>query len=283
MRRFGVRFVLGGLVFVACAAPLTAQQAYQAPRTSDGKPDFQGIWQVLNTAEYDIQDHGARPGVPPGRAIVENNDLPYKPGALAQKQKNAKAGTAADFSQKCYYPGVPRLMYTPFPFQIVQTQEYMAMLFEYGHFERLVYTDGFAHHEGIPFYMGDPRGKWDGDTFVIESRGFTSDTWFDRAGNYHSEDMKLTERLTRVGPDHINYEATIDDPKVYTRPWKMKFTLYRRVEPDAQILEYECFAMKVYDEGIWNKYEKKPRPAPPASRAKPGAKPGGGPTPMADR
>ena len=235
---------------------LTAQQGYQAPRTPFGTPDLQGIWQVINSAEFNIQDHGARLGVPPGRAVVEDNVIPYQPWAAEQQKKNFESQGALDPSNGCKYPGVPRIMYMPFPFQIVQTKDFVGMYFEFGHHLRLIYTNGFPHHEGIPFWMGDSRGSWDGETLVIDSTNFTENTWFDRAGNFHSDELHTVERLTRTGPDHIRYEVTIEDPKVFTRPWKMSMPLYRRVEADAQLMEYECYAMEVFEGGMYDDLEK---------------------------
>jgi hypothetical protein len=246
-----------GAVMIGGNGPttLTAQQGYQVSRTPEGHPDLEGIWQVINSAEANIQDHGAELGVAPGRAVVENNEIPYQPWALEQQQKNNANRATTDPARNCGYPGVPRIMYQPFPFKIVQTQDFVGMYFEFGHHIRFIHTTGMPHHEGIPFWMGDSRGSWDGDTFVIDSKNFTENTWFDRAGNFHSEELHVVERLTRTGQDHIRYEATIEDPKVFTRPWKMSMPLYRRVEADAQLMEYECFAMQVFD-GLWEDLEK---------------------------
>jgi len=245
---------------IASGVALTGQQAssYRAPRTSDGKPDLQGIWQVLDTADYNIQTHQARPGVPAGLGIVEGEEIPYQPSALAQKQKNFEAGATADPAAKCFFPGVPRIMYMPYPFRIVQTSDFVELLFEFGHHTRIIYTNGAPHHENIPFWMGDARGRWDGETFVVETKNFYDENWFDKAGNFHSEALELIERFTRTGPDHIRYEVTVTDPKVFTRPWKMTTTLYRRVEPNARLLEYECFALSVYEGKRFDKHIKKP-------------------------
>jgi hypothetical protein len=168
-----------------------AQQPYRAPRTPDKQPDLQGIWQVLNTAEWDLRDHGAQLGVPPGRSVVENNEIPYQAWALAEKQKNYENRKAADPGAKCYYPGVPRITYMPYPFQIVQTKTYVMFLYEYGHHTRIIYTDGAPHHEEIPFWMGDSRGRWEGETLVVDTKNFNAETWFDKAGNFHSEALRV--------------------------------------------------------------------------------------------
>ena len=221
-------------------APLTAAaQTGAIPRTPDGRPNLQGIWQVLAPAAWDVQDHSPRLGVPAGQGVVEGNEIPYQPWALKRKQENFANRATADPESKGYLPGVPRIMYMPFPFQIFQTPTHVAMTFEYAQGVRIVYTNGTPHPRGpIEWWLGDSRGKWDGDTFVVDVVHFTDQTWLDRAGNFHSEALHLVERYTMTGPDHINYEVTVEDPKVFTRPWKMSMVLYRRKEPNVRLLDY---------------------------------------------
>jgi hypothetical protein len=222
-------------------APISAQ-TYNPPRLSDGKPDLQGIWQSLNTAAWDLEDHNAEMGVPAGLSVVEGGTIPYLPGALAKRDENRKSKGKLDLTEtKCYLPGVPRAVYMPWPFQILQTPKYVIIAYEFDHADRTVYVDGSKHPEGaIDFWMGDSRGSWDGNTLVIDVRNFNDQTWFDKAGNYHSEQLHVVERYTRTGPDHMLYEATIEDPKVFSRPWKISMPLYRRQEKNLQLLEYEC-------------------------------------------
>jgi hypothetical protein len=218
-----------------------AGQVFTPPRTPDGKPNLQGIWQVLSTAAWDIQDHPARLGVPAGQGVVEGNEIPYRPEALAKKRQNFENRLTADPDTKGYLPGVPRITYMPFPFQIFQTPNYVAMAFEYVRAIRTIHTNGTPHPAGhIDFWMGDSRGRWEGDTLVVDVIHFDDQTWFDRAGNFHSDALHLVERYTLIGPDHINYEVTIEDPKVFTRRWKMSMPLYRRKEPNVRLLEYEA-------------------------------------------
>jgi len=220
-------------------APDIAAQAGAIPRTPDGRPNLQGIWQVLAPAAFDIQDHAPRLGVPAGQGVVEGNEIPYQPWALKRKQENFATRATADPESKGYLPGVPRIMYTPFPFQIFQTPTHVAMTFEYAQGVRIVYTNGTPHPRGpIEWWMGDSRGKWDGDTLVVDVVHFTDQTWLDRAGNFHSEALHLVERYTMTGADHINYEVTVEDPKVFTRPWKMSMVFYRRKEPNVRLLDY---------------------------------------------
>jgi hypothetical protein len=226
---------------IVLALPIGAiAQVSALPRTSDGKPNLQGIWQVLNTAAWDIQDHQARLDEPAGQGVVDGNELPYRPEALLQKRHNFENRATADPVSKGYLPGVPRIMYMPFPFQIFQSPDFVGMAFEYGGAYRTIYTNGTRHPTGpINFWMGDSRGHWEGDTLVVDVMHFTDQTWFDRAGNFHSDGLHLVERFTLAGPDHINYEVTIEDPAVFTRPWKMTMPLYRRKERNVQILEYD--------------------------------------------
>jgi hypothetical protein len=221
-------------------APATGgAQTAPVPRTPDGRPNLQGIWQVLAPAAFDIQDHSPQLGVPGGQGVVEGNEIPYQPWAIKRKQENLANRATADPEAKGFLPGVPRIMYMPFPFQIFQTPTHVAMTFEYAQGVRVVYTNGTPHPAGpIEWWLGDSRGRWDGDTLVVDVVHFTDQTWLDRAGNFHSEELHLVERYTMAGPDHINYEVTVEDPKVFTRPWKMRLVLYRRKEPNVRLLDY---------------------------------------------
>ena len=228
-------------VAVVSLAPIpAAAQVSALPRAPDGKPDLQGIWQVFNTAAWNIQDHHARLGVPAGQGIVEGNEIPYQAWASTKKQENFDNRLTADPEVKGYLPGVPRIMYMPFPFQIFQTPRHVTMAFEYAHAVRIIYTNGSPHPAGpLNFWLGDSRGRWEGDTLVVDVVHFTDQTWFDRAGNFHGDLLHLIERYTLIGPDHMNYEVTIEDPMVFTRPWKMSMLLYRRKEPNLRLLEFE--------------------------------------------
>jgi len=221
--------------------PLPAA-AQAVRRTPDGKPDLSGIWQVLNTAAWDIQDHTATKGVPAGQGVVEGNEIPYQPAAAAKKRENFQNRATADPETKCYLPGVPRITYMPYPFQIVQTPKQITILYEYVHAVRNILMDSQHPRGPIEWWMGDSRGRWEGDTLVVDVVHFNDQTWFDRAGNFHSELLHLVERYTPIDASHINYEVTIEDSKVFTRPWKMSMPLYRRTERNVQILEYECYA-----------------------------------------
>lgn len=232
------------------------------PRVN-GKPDLNGLWQAVNTANWDIQAHTAkaalamRPGpvvpvpakevlalgavgsVPSGAGVVEGDELPYKPEALKKKQENQENWLTRDPEIKCYLPGVPRATYMPFPFQIIQSNAAVFMAYEYAGAVRHIYLKD-PGPPAIDSWMGISHGRWEGDVFVVETSGFNGQTWFDRAGNHHSEQLKVTERYTMTDADHINYEATMTDPVTFTRPWKMTMPLYRRVERNAQLGQFKC-------------------------------------------
>jgi len=230
--RYAVRSLLTAVVMTLAVAASAQTTSPALPRTPDGKPDFSGIWQVMNTAAWDIQDHSAQSGVPAGIGVVVGNEIPYKPEALAKKRRNYDDRATADPETKCYLPGVPRVMYMPYPFQIFQKPGQMTMLFEYVHATRYIYTDGTQHPDGhIDWWMGDSRGRWEGDTLVVDVVDFNEDTWFDRAGNFHSDALHLVERFTALDRDHITYEVTVEDPEVLQKPWTLSRAL--TLQPDA--------------------------------------------------
>jgi len=228
--------ILAGTAFAQRGAP-----AYRAPRTIDGQPDLQGIWQTMSSANFNIQDHSASLGIPAGMSIVEGNELPYLPGALTIKQANYRERFRSDPESKCFMVGTPRIMYMPFPLQIVQTKDQINIISEYVHTPRTIRFNS-EHPDGPEWIMGDSRAHWDGDTLVVDVANFTDGNWLDRSGNFTSNALHIVERYTRIGPDHLRYEATIEDPNVFSRPWSMSLVLYRHVEPNAQLLEYECQA-----------------------------------------
>jgi len=235
------------------AQPAPARgQPVAAPRRVDridGKPNFNGLWQAMTGANWDIQDHSTEPGpfyqlgatfaVPAGQGIVEGNEIPYRPEALEQRKLNRLNRWTADPEIKCYMPGIPRANYMPFPFQIVQGSETLAFAYEFATSNRVVYVKT-PRKAQVPAWMGTSNGHWEGDTLVVEVTGNWPDSWFDRSGNFHSDALKVTERYTLRNPDVIDYEATIDDPKTFTRPWKISFPIYRRLEKSAKLLEFKC-------------------------------------------
>lgn len=228
-------------VTIGSAALAALLWAGQTPGLAQSKPDFSGIWQALNTAAWDLQDHTGALGLPPGQGVVEGGEIPYQPWAAARQQENfAKRRTADPAEANCFLPGVPRATYMPYPFEIVQTPKLIAITYEFAHALRQIPMDGTKHSDLTDTWMGDSRGHWEGGTLVVDVTNFNDQTWFDQAGNFHSDALHVTERYTPIDRDHIAYEAAIEDPKVFTRPWKISMPLYRRVEKNGKLLEYEC-------------------------------------------
>ena len=238
----------------AAPTPARGQTAAAAPARGrvdriGGKPNFTGLWQAMTGANWDIQDHSSEAGpfyqlgaafaVPAGQGIVEGNEIPYRPEALEQRRLNRLNRWTADPEIKCYMPGIPRANYMPFPFQIVQGDSTIAFAYEFATSNRVVYVTNHRKAQ-VPAWMGTSNGHWEGDTLVVEVTGNWPESWFDRSGNFHSDALKVTERYTLRNPDVIDYEATIDDPKTFTRTWKVSLPIYRRLEKNARLLEFKC-------------------------------------------
>lgn len=212
-------------------------------------PDFNGIWQALNEANWGLEARAASAGpvealgaayaAPPSLGVVQGGEIPYQPWAAEQRHENYAHRLERDPEVKCYLPGVPRATYMPHPFQIIQSEEHVMLIYQYRGALRTVYM---ADHQPppAPSWMGWSNGWYEDDSLVIETTGFNGLNWFDRSGNFHSEDLKVIERFTHLGPDAMLYEATIEDPNVFTRPWTISMPLYRRLEQDARIMEYKC-------------------------------------------
>jgi len=228
-----------------CLAALLAVSAAPAqplPRTPDGKPNLQGIWQAHNRASVDLLTHVASDGMPAGEGVVPGGEIPYRPGALERKRANFANRATADPLAQCFLPGVPRIMYMEYPFQIFQTPEHVAIAFEWSQVYRLIYTNGAPiKHAGIESWMGDSRGHWEGDVLVVEVTGHNDRTWLDAAGDFHSDALELTERYSLRDANTIDYEVTVEDPKVFTRPWKIAMPLHRQTDA-TRIFEYQCQA-----------------------------------------
>ena len=246
--------------------PLAAQtSSYRAPRLPDGKPDLNGIWQVLNTANWDIRGHAAAPGlfsqlgaagaIPPGLGVVEGDQIPYLPDAAARQKENFVNRLKLDPEIRCYLPGVPRATYMPYPFQIVQSEKYILISYEYASAVRTINMDT-PRKAPIDSWMGWSNGHWEGETLVIDVTGCNDQTWFDRSGNFHSDALHVVERYTPRSPDTLSYEATIEDPKVFSNPWKMSMILYRHGEPNAQLLEFKC--VEFVEELLYGPLRKRP-------------------------
>ena len=274
-----MKVVVVGAALANAALPLLGQTpAYRAPRI-DGKPDLNGIWQTLNEANYDLEGHAARPAmalrsgpygpvpaapvlalgavgsVPPSLGVVEGGEIPYKPEALIKKKENQQKWLTSDPEIKCYLPGVPRATYIPQPFKILQSARQIFFAYQYAGAARNIYLKD-PGPAPVDSWMGQSVGHWEGETLVVDVTGFNDQTWFDRAGNFHSDALHVTERYTRTSPDVISYQATMEDPNVFSRPWKFSMPLYRRQEKDAQILEFKC--VEFVEELMYGAFRKKP-------------------------
>jgi hypothetical protein len=237
------------LLSFAVNAAAGQAQTPRGPRLPDGKPNLTGVWQALGTAYWDIQDHSPQAGpfyqlgaigaIPGGQGIVDGNEIPYQPWAAEKKKENFANRLMLDPELKCYLPGVPRATYMPFPFQIIQSEKDLVIVYEYRTANRLINVAN-PREPAVDSWMGISNGHWEGDTLVVEVTGMNGQSWFDRAGNFASENVHVIERYSFADPDHLNYEATIDDKTVFTRPWKISFPLYRRKERNAQLTEFKC-------------------------------------------
>ena len=250
------------------AGPAVAQSSdYRAPRTSDGVPDLNGIWQAIGTAHWNLEDHPAYEGlseggaigaVPPGQGVVVGNEIPYQDWALTQRQENFDNRLTEDPEAKCYLPGVPRATYLPYPFQIVQGTEKMLIAYGYAEAVRTIHMDkDDPEPPPLDSWMGRSHGEWDGETLVVDVQGFTGEQWLDRAGNFHSAGLRVTERYTPISTHVMMYEATLEDSEVYTRPWTIRFPLYRRVEPNARLIEFKC--VEFSEELLYGHLRREPR------------------------
>jgi hypothetical protein len=236
---------LAGSLFLIAAAPEASK--------SDSRRDLQGIWEARGTASAGLEAHSADAGIRAGESVIvdpADGRIPYQPWAAAKRAENFANRAAADPVNKCYLPGVPRITYMPFPLQIFQTPEFVAITYEYVHASRTIHMKNPKHLDDISFWMGDSRGHWEGDTLVVDVADNEPSTWLDASGDFHGDALHVIERYTRTSPDTLRYEATIEDPKVYTKPWKIGMTLYRHTEKNAQLYEYECHVYKENGAGL---------------------------------
>jgi hypothetical protein len=267
------------------AGQSVSQPASRPARTTDGKPNLSGIWQANNEAHWDLQAHEARPGavtqpgayptyefarvpaapvlalgaaagVPGSLGVVQGDGrIPYKPEMAAIKKENGENWIDRDPELKCYLPGIPRAMYMPYPFQIVQGTNKIEMAYTFANAARTIHLDKV---EGPPddTYMGHSVGRWEGDTLIVDVTAFNGKNWFDRAGNFHSASLHLVERYTPITPDALQYEVTIEDPQVFTASWRIAMPLYRRLEPNIQLIDYPC--IEFAEEFLYGHVRKQP-------------------------
>jgi len=246
-----------------------AAQAQQRPDRINGQPNLNGIWQALNTAYWNLEAHsaqklddfwelGALAAIPAGQSVVRGGTIPYKPEALAKRADNQANWPKSDPEAACYLPGIPRATYLPYPFQIVQGDDDILFVYAFGSANRPVHMSDHLAYEEVPVdqWMGWSNGHWEGDTLVVEVIANDDRTWFDRAGNHHSNQMVVTERYTLIGENHMQYEATIDDPVTFTQPWTISMPLYRSIEPNAELLDYKCIEFS--ENLLYGEYLKEP-------------------------
>ena len=236
---------------LGCTQEQSSESIIAAPVVSSDPPDLSGIWQTMNTASWNLEGHiaskmpvtnilGALGGIPAGMSVVEGGEIPYLPEALEKRDQNRSDWTNLDPVAKCYIPGVPRSTYMPWPFQILQTGTEIFIAYEFGSNSRTIFMDRPGTEAPLPSWMGYSLGHWEDETLVVNVTKQVPDTWLDASGNYHGADLVVEERYTLVDENRIQYEATIDDPDVFSRPWTIKMPLYRRMEDGARLLEYKC-------------------------------------------
>jgi hypothetical protein len=276
---YALRRVVLGLLAVALVPAYAQGQSSNIPKTASGRPDMNGIWQALGNHHWDIEPHQARaalqmvPGpvvpvpaqevvtfgaigaVPPGMGIVEGGEIPYLPDARSIRDANRENWATRDPAVKCYLPGVPRATYMPFPFQIFQSESAFFITYEFAGADRNIYLEDPGPPQ-VDSWMGQSVGHWEGDTFVVEARGFTGQAWFDRSGNQASYQLVVTERYTMTSPYHMTYEATMEDPSTFSRPWTIRLPLYKNIEDGARIGVFKC--VEFVEELLYGQYRKVP-------------------------
>ena len=270
------------LAFSLSTPPVVAQPSTESPRLADGRPDFNGVWQALSSAHYDVEPHVARPGmqlregprsllpdvpilrlgavgaVPGGLGVIEGGGkIPYTPEARALKEENQANWVDRDLEIKCYMPGVPRATYMPFPFQIVQNKHSILIAYEFAGAVREIYLEDVGPAE-TDSWMGQSVAHWDGDTLVVDVTGQNDQTWFDRAGSHHTNQLRVVERYSLLSPNHIQYDATMEDPNVFTEPWTISLPLYRRMEENARLMDFKC--VEFVEELLFGEFRRNPLP-----------------------
>ena len=249
---------LGSLFLLSCspapqstpvAEPVVITESATSAATS--QPDLSGIWQAVNTAHWNVEGHtakkmpvtgviGAYGGMLAGTSVVVGGEIPYRADALAAREVNQADWANLDPAAKCYIPGIPRQTYMPAPFQILQTDSEIFIAYEWGSNSRSIFMDRPGTSAPLPSWMGYSLGRWEGGTLIVDVTSQMTDTWFDAAGNYHSGSLHVEERYRMIDENHIEYQALITDPEVFTEPWTIRMPLYRRIEEDARLLEYKC-------------------------------------------
>ncbi len=255
MSRLHFIALFGACALLLAAAPSLAAESAEpaaAAVVEDATlPDFNGLWQAVGNAHWNLEGGhatkgpativlGALGGIPAGRSYVVGGTIPYTEEAAKKREEYRAEWNLWDPAVKCFIPGFPRQTYMPLPFSIVQSDKKIFMAYEWGGNSRIIHLDRPGTMADLPSWMGYSLGKWDGETLVVEITDQMADTWFDATGTWHSDQLKVTERYTPMGPNHIQYEATIEDPQVFTRPWTIQLPLYRMMDEEPRLLEYKC-------------------------------------------
>ena len=244
-----IRIITAAAALLGAASAGADSLLAELPRAADGRPDLSGTWQALNTAHWNLEPHvsdypvllelGAQFAVPPGQGVVEGGTIPYLPEAREERDRRRANRLEEDPEGKCYLGGVPRSTYMPYPLQIFQSERDVVIVYQFATGFRRIFVDG-QDEAPLDSWMGWSNARWDGDTFVVEVTGLNGQTWLDRAGNYTSENARVVERYTPLGPNHLQYEATIEDPAVFSQPWTIRMPLYRIVDESFRMLEFKC-------------------------------------------
>jgi hypothetical protein len=256
--------------FFAIILSLALISPVGAQNTIGGHPNFNGIWQAMNSAYWNLEAHnaqaldefwklGAIASIPAGKSVVRGGTIPYLPAALEQRNKNRADWPKQDPEAKCYMLGVPRVTYHNMPFQIFQGDGDLLMVYPFAATNRIIYMQDHSEPP-VDTWMGKSDGTWEGNVLVVTTTGQNEKTWLDRAGNFHSNQLKVTERFTLLDKDHIRYEATLEDPMTFSRPWTIEMPLYRSIEENAQLLEHKCvpFADKLLYSDLMHLEDPKP-------------------------
>ncbi len=274
-----MQYLISLLLVLAGANVALAKDVYEPPRMANGKPDFNGVWQVMNRANYNLEPHGPQAAmafregpvvplpakevvalgavgaVPASLGVVQDGPIPYKRKAQAQRDTNKANWLQSDPEIKCYLPGVPRANYMDFGFQIFHNRDALVFSYEYAGAVRNIHLSD-PGPAPIDSWMGQSWMRWEDDTMVIETSGFNGQTWLDRAGNFHTDKLKVTERFTLISPHVMDYEATLEDANVYTRPWTIKMPIYKRVAPDDRLMQFNC--VEFVEELMYGHLRKRP-------------------------
>jgi hypothetical protein len=257
--------LLLGFVLAASAGAQQRANPGNVPRLANGKPDLSGVWQAFTTANWNVLTHGAAAGppeygallaTPPGYGIVDGDEIPYLPAAAEQQRRNYENRFKDDPELKCFMPGVPRANYMPYPLQIFHSNDHLLIAYQYAGAARIVNL-GPPQPSAIDSWMGVSNARWDGDTLVVDVSGFNGMAWLDRAGNHASAALKVVERYSLVGPDAIDYSATLEDSQTFSRPWTMRFRLVRNPNREQHLMEFKCVPFT--EQLLYGEFYKQPR------------------------